>query len=100
MIRTVQKQARDLRLFLKSIGLPEVRFHDLRASWATMLLAKGVPPSQVMAMGDWKDMDTMMIYMRKAGINIKNSTSVLDGLETHGVQTAHIIKLNKVQNLY
>lgn len=79
------EQARDLRFFLKSIGLPEIRFHDLRASWATLLLSKGVPPSQVMSMGGWKDMDTMMIYMRKAGINIRNSTSVLDGLTTHGV---------------
>lgn len=39
------EQARDLRFFLKSISLPEIRFHDLRASWATMLLSKGVPPS-------------------------------------------------------
>jgi hypothetical protein len=44
-------------------------------------------------MGGWKDMDTMMIYMRKAGIDIKNSTSVLDGLQTHGIQTAEIIEL-------
>ncbi|MFN8846389.1 MAG: tyrosine-type recombinase/integrase [Bdellovibrionales bacterium] len=87
------EQARELRFFLKTLGLPEIRFHDLRASWATMLLGKGVPPSQVMAMGGWKDMDTMMIYMRKAGINIKNSTSVLDGLQTHGIQEAEIIEL-------
>jgi len=60
-----------------------------------MLLGKGVPPSHVMAMGGWKDMDTMMIYMRKAGINIKNSTRVLDGLQTHGIQTAEIIELKQ-----
>jgi integrase len=87
------EQARELRFFLKSIGLPEIRFHDLRASWATMLLPKGVPPSQVMSMGGWKDMDTMMIYMRKAGINIRNSTSVLDGMTTHGVRDAGVIAL-------
>lgn len=90
------EQARELRFFLKSIGLPEIRFNDLRASWATMLLAKGVAPSQVMAMGGWKDMDTMMIYMRKAGINIKNSTSVLDGLQTHGVETGKIVEFRLV----
>ncbi len=89
------EQARELRFFLKTLGLPEIRFHDLRASWATMLLSKGVPPSQVMSMGGWKDMDTMMIYMRKAGIDIKNSTSVLDGLQTHGIQTAEIIELKQ-----
>jgi integrase len=87
------EQARELRFFLKSIGLPEIRFHDLRASWATLLLSKGVAPSKVMSMGGWKDMDTMMIYMRKAGINIKDSTSVLDEMRTHGVQTGKLIQL-------
>ncbi|AGH96632.1 tyrosine-type recombinase/integrase [Pseudobdellovibrio exovorus] len=86
------EQARELRMFLVSIGLPRIRFHDLRASWATMLLAKGVPPSQVMAMGGWKDMDTMMIYMRKAGIDIKGATKVLDGLETHGVEMGKLVE--------
>lgn len=85
------EQARDLRFFLKSIGLPEVRFHDLRASWATMLLGKGVAPSKVMSMGGWKDMDTMMIYMRKAGINIKDATACLDDMQTHGVQNAEVV---------
>lgn len=77
------EQARPLRLFLQSIGLPQIRFHDLRASWATLLLSKGVAPSKVMSMGGWKDMDTMMIYMRKAGIDIKDATSVLDNMRTH-----------------
>lgn len=76
-------QAYHLRMFLKSIGLPAIRFHDLRASWATLLLSKGVAPSKVMSMGGWKDMDTMMIYMRKAGIDIKDATSVLDDMKTH-----------------
>lgn len=75
------EQAKYLRCFLTSIGLPPIRFHDLRASWATLLLSKGVAPSKVMSMGGWKDMDTMMIYMRKAGIDIKDSTSVLDNLK-------------------
>lgn len=89
------EQARILRMFLQLCDLPEVRFHDLRASWATLLLGKGVVPSKVMSMGGWKDMDTMMIYMRKAGINIKGATSVLDDLETHGVDSAEIVELKK-----
>lgn len=86
------EQAYDLRMFLKAIGLHEVRFHDLRASWATLLLDKDVPPTKVMAMGGWSDMKTMMIYMRKAGISIKNSTSVLDGMKTHGVHEAKVVE--------
>lgn len=92
------EQARILRLFLKSIGLPEVRFHDLRASWATLLLGKGVAPSKVMSMGGWKDMDTMMIYMRKAGIDIKGATNCLDDMRIHGFQNAEIIDLNSRQS--
>lgn len=88
------EQARELRLFLKSIGLPSVRFHDLRASWATLLLSKGVAPSKVMSMGGWKDMDTMMIYMRKAGIDIRGATSCLDDMEIHGLKMASVTKLN------
>lgn len=87
------EQARELRFFLKSVGLHEIRFHDLRASWATLLLGKGVAPSKVMSMGGWKDMKTMMIYMRKAGIDIKGATSVLDGLQTHGVGVGKLITL-------
>ena len=91
------EQARQLRLFLKSIGLPEVRFHDLRASWATLLLSRGVAPSKVMSMGGWSDMKTMMIYMRKAGIDIKGATSCLDDMQIHGFQPAEIIGLKSRQ---
>lgn len=90
------EQARELRLFLRLQGLPEVRFHDLRATWATMLLSKGVASSKVMAMGGWKDMKTMLIYMRKSGIDIRGSTDVLDGLHTHGVKSAEVIKLRQM----
>lgn len=71
------EQARCLRMFLMGSGLPAVRFHDLRASWATMLLNKGLEPVKVMQMGGWKDLKTMMIYIRKAGVNIKGSSQVL-----------------------
>ncbi|MBL7556485.1 MAG: site-specific integrase [Bdellovibrionaceae bacterium] len=90
------EQAYDLRLFLRSNDLPEVRFHDLRASWATLLLDKDVPPAKVMAMGGWSDLKTMMIYMRKAGISIRNSTSVLDGLETHNVDGGKVVEFRSV----
>lgn len=60
------EQARELRLFLTGIGLPTIRFHDLRATWATLLLSKGVEPIKVMIMGGWKDLKTMQYYVRKA----------------------------------
>lgn len=89
------EQARMLRLFLKSNGLPEIRFHDLRASWATMLLGRGVAPSKVMSMGGWSDMKTMMVYMRKAGIDIKGATSCLDDMSILRTQAAEVLQINQ-----
>jgi len=77
------EQARQLSTFLQANGLPEVRFHDLRASWATMLLSKGVEPIKVMKMGGWKDLETMMIYARKAGVDIKGA---MDCLNLHSAE--------------
>lgn len=74
----VGRQAEILRTFLVGIGLPRVRFHNLRASWATIMMAKGIEPAKVMVMGGWKDLKTMMIYIRKAGISIKGITDRLD----------------------
>jgi len=72
------EQSRELRLFLQGIGMQPIRFHDLRASWATLLLSKGVEPIRVMKMGGWKDIETMMIYARKAGVDIKGATDCLN----------------------
>ena len=71
-------QARELRKFLIGLNLPPIRFHDLRATWATLLLSKGVQPIRVMMMGGWKDLKTMQIYVRKAGVELKGATDCLD----------------------
>ncbi len=89
------EQARRLRQFLVGIGLPEVRFHDLRATWATMLLAKSVAPAVVMKMGGWKDMETMMIYMRKAGLDIKGATDCLDKVFNPEARLDNVVTLHK-----
>lgn len=73
----MNEQARVLRAFLKELNLPSVRFHDLRASWATVMLSKGVEPIKVMSMGGWRDLKTMQIYIRKSGINIQGITASL-----------------------
>ena len=73
-------QARVLRKFLEEIDLPMIRFHDLRASWATVMLSKGVEPIKVMSMGGWRDLKTMQIYIRKAGIDIQGITTGLNFL--------------------
>lgn len=64
-------QARELRFFLAGMGIEQCRFHDLRATFATLLLQKGIEPIKVMKAGGWKSLKTMMIYVRKAGVDIQ-----------------------------
>tara|TARA_B100001248_G_scaffold165189_1_gene124904 strand:- start:170 stop:1270 length:1101 start_codon:yes stop_codon:yes gene_type:complete len=72
------EQARELRMFLMGMRLPTIRFHDLRATWATIMLSMGVEPIKIMKCGGWKDIKTMQIYVRKAGVDIKGITNGLD----------------------
>ena len=78
--RTKGEQARELGNFLTALGLPKIRFHDLRATWSTIMLGRGIEPAKVMFMGGWKDMKTTMVYLRKAGISIRGMP---DGLHLH-----------------
>jgi hypothetical protein len=71
------------------LGLPPVRFHDLRA---TLLLSKGVEPIRVMKAGGWKDLKTMMVYVRKSGVDIRGMSDCLN-LHNPSRQEAEVISL-------
>lgn len=60
--------------------MPRISFHDLRASWATVLLGKGIEPAVVMKMGGWSDLKTMERYVRLSGIETDGAA---DDLELH-----------------
>ncbi len=66
-----------LRNFLKSINLRPIKFHALRACFATQMLANGVPAPIVMKIGGWKKSSTMDIYLRLAGVDTKGATDCL-----------------------
>lgn len=61
-------QAKVLRLFCEANGLESIKFHTIRACFATQLLALGTPEDKVMKIGGWQDVETMRIYVRLAGI--------------------------------
>lgn len=88
------EQARELRKFLILCKLPDVRFHDLRATWATLMLSKGVPPVKVMQMGGWKELKTMMIYTRAAGIDLKGATDTL-GLHDPVAKRGQVVSFDR-----
>lgn len=72
------RQAELLREFCIGAGLPAVKFHTLRACFATQLIKDGIAPAVVMKICGWKDLKTMQRYIRLAGIEVKGAT---DGLK-------------------
>ena len=71
-------QAVPLKDFLRSIKMKPIKFHALRACFATQMLASGVPAPVVMKIGGWKKTDTMDIYLRLAGVQTKDATKCLE----------------------
>ncbi|MBD66271.1 MAG: hypothetical protein CME62_13755 [Halobacteriovoraceae bacterium] len=71
-------QSTVLKTFLFGIGLPKVKFHALRACFATQLLAKGTAPAIVMKICGWRDLKTMEFYIRVAGVDEKGATDCLE----------------------
>lgn len=66
-----------LRCFCKALGITNIRFHDLRATFITNLLARGESLARVMAIVGHADMETTNVYLRKAGIELKGGTEKL-----------------------
>lgn len=76
------EQAQVLRMFCKEIGIPSIRFHTLRACFATHLISMGVPSAALMKVGGWRDLKTMERYVRLAGIDERGVTEKLKVLST------------------
>jgi integrase len=89
------RQSNPLRAFLSSIGLPSVKFHTLRACFATQLLADGVEMTKVMKIGGWRDIKTMQIYLRLAGVDERGATDGLRFLPSEEAVMGHVVELFK-----
>ncbi len=88
------EQAKALRNFETAIGLPPARFHSLRATWATTLLLHKTSMLSVMNMGGWEDAETMMLYARKAGVDVAGLTDSLQ-FHDHNQKLGAVIELRK-----
>ncbi|MCF8060743.1 MAG: site-specific integrase [Bacteriovoracaceae bacterium] len=88
-------QARPLRNFLKSINMKSVKFHALRACFATQMLANGVAAPVVMKIGGWKKSSTMDIYLRLAGVDTKGATDCLEFVPSSITFGDNVVSINK-----
>ena len=86
-------QAKILRGFCQANRLPSVRFHALRACFATQLIATGIPATVVMKICGWKDMKTMQRYIRLAGIDEAGATEVLRFIPTEEAVMEKVVSL-------
>jgi integrase len=88
-------QARILKMFLTGIGLQQIKFHALRACFATQLLAKGTPAAIVMKICGWRDLKTMEFYIRVAGVDEKGATDCLSILPSEAEVMENVVELFK-----
>jgi len=70
-------QAEVLREFCEAIGITSIKFHDLRATFITNLLARGESLARVMAIVGHTQLKTTNVYLRKAGVDIQGGTDKL-----------------------
>lgn len=87
-------QAQMTQNFCKVIGITPVKFHDLRATFITNLLAKGVPLAAVMSIVGHSKMSTTDEYLRLAGVNVKGATESL-GYNLPALESENVLSFGK-----
>lgn len=68
------QQAVHLKHFAKLLGLPPVRFHDLRGMFACQAHISGIPVHYIMKICGWKELKTVQRYLRMSGAEIMGAT--------------------------
>lgn len=88
------EQARLTREFCEAIGITSIKFHDLRATFITNLLARGESLARVMSIVGHSQLKTTNGYLRKAGVEVQGATDRL-GYQLPDVTEAKILSIVK-----
>lgn len=88
------EQAKVLQGFCEAIGITPVKFHDLRATFITNLLAQGESLARVMSIVGHSELRTTNGYLRRAGVDVKGGTDKL-GYQIPTSMAGQLIRLSK-----
>lgn len=88
------EQARVTREFCQSVGITPIKFHDLRATFITNLLARGESLARVMSLVGHSQLKTTNGYLRKAGVDVQGGTDKL-GYKLPELSDAKVLSLFK-----
>ena len=89
------EQARITREFYAAAGITPVKFHDLRATFITSLLARGESLARVMSIVGHSQIKTTNGYLRKAGVDVQGATEKLGYELPDEVVGGKVFSLNK-----
>lgn len=87
-------QAKILRDFCHEIGITPIRFHDLRATFITQMLIKGVSLAKVMKIVGHASIKTTMQYLRLVAQDTQGAT------ESLGISLPRELNQDNVVNLF
>lgn len=73
----IGSQAKVLKDFCRLIGITPIKFHDLRATFITQMLLKGVPLAKVMKIVGHATIKTTMLYLRLVAQDTQGATECL-----------------------
>ncbi len=95
-LEKIEQRPEDLSLtvFVRQDRITPIRFHDLRATFITNMLAQGVPISKVMAIVGHSQMNTTDGYNRRAGIGLEGATNQL-GYEIPTFDDSQVVAMSK-----
>ena len=91
------EQSKVVKEFCETYGLKLVTFHTLRACFATQMFEAGVDMTSVMKIGGWKDVKTVMVYVRLAGVDEVGKT---EGLSFGSDSANRLAAVGNVVNLF
>lgn len=88
-------QALITRDFCVAAGVTPIKFHDIRATFITNVLSKGVSLARVMAIVGHSEIKTTNGYLRRAGVDLQGCTEGL-GHKLPSESEAKVLQLSRV----